>query len=209
MEEKPLTRKDHQFVDWFRKYRDIYKAAERAGIAKNQAKKTYERIEIQEEIERQDSVVERERARVQVEAEGITRNMLDAELLQLIMLDPKRYSGAKQRAIELGYVRAGVMQVGNTKSLDLTPPNPDDDAPMPTVYQALFTVGVSATQATPIMPSAVVSPEAGTPSVSSGAPPLTAFQQRVRELTIPSPQTIPPPPPTPSGTIKAGRIKIG
>lgn len=206
MAERPLTKKDYDFCRWFLAYRDYYRAAEKVHIPKNQAKRTYDRIEIQEEIERQQAVVEREQAKVTVAAQGITREMLDARLFQLINLDVKSNAGAVHRAIELGYVRAGVLQVGNTRSLDLTPPNPDDETPMPTVYQALFTVGVSA--ATPIMPASVVAPEPETPAGSSGAPATpapTAFQRAVRALTTP-----PPVVPAPAlSAIKAGRIKIG
>jgi hypothetical protein len=204
MAERPLTKKDYDFCRWFLQYRDYYRAAEKVGLAKNQAKRTYDRIEIQDEIERQQAVVEREQAKVTVAAQGITREMLDARLFQLINLDVKSNAGAVHRAIELGYVRAGVLQVGNTKSLDLTPPNPDDETPMPTVYQAMFTVGVSA--ATPIMPA--VAPEAETPVAPVPAP--TAFQRAVRALTTPPPQPAAAPAtpaPAPS-VIKAGRIKI-
>lgn len=164
MDEKILNKKDHDFVFHFIRYRDVYKAAEKAHIPKNQAKRTYERIEIQEEIERQVGLVDRERARVQVEAEGITRNFLDIRLVQLINLDEKKHAATVKGALELGYVRAGVLQVGNTKSLDLTPVSVDDDAPQPTVYQALFTVGVTA-QAAPLIPEATHSqPEAAEPA---------------------------------------------
>lgn len=183
-----LTKKDLDFITWFRKYRDYYKAAERAHIAKNQAKKTYERIEIQEEIERQDGVVERERARVQVESEGITRNFLDAELLQVINLDPKRHGANKLRGIELGYVRAGVLQVGNTKSLDLTPPNPDDEVPQPTVYSAFMSAGVRV-DVTPILPS--------------DQPPVPA-QPASANVT---PKT--PTPTAPEPARKAGKLRLG
>ena len=152
-DERILNKQDHDFVFHFLRYRDIYRAAEKAHIAKNQAKKTYERIEIQEEIERQAGLVDRERARVQVEAEGITRAFLDTRLVQLINLDERTHAATVKGALELGYVRAGILQVGNTKSLDLTPVSPDDDAPLPTVYQALFTVGVTA-QAAPLIPEA-------------------------------------------------------
>jgi hypothetical protein len=205
MAERPLTKKDYDFCRWFLQYRDYYRAAEKVGLAKNQAKKTYERIEIQEEIERQQAVVERAQAEVTVAARGITREMLDGRLYELLNLDVKKNAAHVHRAIELGYVRAGVLQVGNTKSLDLTPPNPDDETPMPTVYQALFTVGVSA--ATPIMPAATPEPE--TPVATAPVP--TAFQRAVRALTTPPPQPLPAPatPAAAPSAIKAGKIKIG
>lgn len=164
--ELPLNRKEMKFVEWFRKYRDIYQAAAKAGIAKNQAKRTYERLEIQEEIERQDGVVERERAKVQVEAEGISRSFLDVELLQVIKLDAKKHTAGKLRGIELGYVRAGVLQVGSTRSLDLTPPNPDDEAPMPTVYSAIIGSGVRV-DVSPLVPD---KPQQAAPTQSTPAP---------------------------------------
>lgn len=210
MAEVPLTRKDLKFVDGFRRYRDIYRAAEFAKVAKSWAKRTYDRIEIGEEIERQDGVVERQRALTQVEGEGITRNFLDTRLLQLINLDVKKHAGIVKGALELGYVRAGVMQVGNTRSLDLTPPNPDEDAPVATVYQAFFT-GSATITAAPLVP----------PSEPAG-PSDEEFRRRVRELTTPKvlPQPVPAaipepvaatPKPVPAkvGVIKAGRIKIG
>lgn len=196
MADLPLTKQDEKFVFWFLKYRDVYKAAERASIPKNRAKRTYDRIEIQEEIERQQSVVERERARVQVEAEGITKAMLDVELMQLIMLDSKKYSAAKLRGIELGYVRAGVLQVGNTKSLDLMPSG-DDETPLPTVYQALIRVGASV-DVTPILPE----------SAKDHAVSVTP-----QPVALPSPAAPIIPVATPRmenrGPIKAGRIKLG
>lgn len=200
MADMPLTRKDLKYVFEFRRHRDIYKAAGIAKIPKNQAKRFHNKIEIQEEIERQDQVVDRERARVQVEAEGITKTLLDTELLQMIMLDSKTHSAAKLRGIELGYVRAGVLQVGNTRSLDLTPPVGDEDVPAATVYQALFTVGVAA-QATPIVPTA------DAPAARVDA---ATIAQRVRKMTQPEAPPKPnEPPPHPSGPVKAGRLKIG
>lgn len=195
MEERTLDKRDFDFVHWYRKYRDVHKAAERAGIAKNQAKKTYERAEIRDEIERQDSVVERERARVQVEAEGITRNFLDIELTQLIMLDAKKHPAAKLRGIELGYVRAGVLQVGSTKSLDLTPIGNDDEAPVPTVYQTLMQVGVTV-NAAPIIA------EGSQPQKISSAPTQKQFPVTFQAIDHDAP--------VPGGTpVRAGKMKIG
>lgn len=197
--EGPLTAQDLKFVHWFRKYRDIYRAAERSNLPKNRAKRTFERPEIRDEIERQDLVVEQERARVQVAAEGISKDMLDAELYTLIKLNPKTHSAAKHRAIELGYVRAGVMQ-GAMKSLDLTPPNPDDETPPPTVYQAFLT-GEIKVSAAPILP-AVPTPE------------QALFRERVRELTTPKTPPVPvqqpePEKPTTPGPVRARRMTVG
>lgn len=205
MAERPLTKQDYDFCRWFLQYRDFYRAAEKVGLAKNQAKKTYNRIEIQEEIERQQAVIEREQAKVTIAAQGITREMLDARLYQLLNLDVKKNSGAVHRAIELGYVRAGVLQVGSTRSLDLTPPNPDDETPMPTVYQAFFTVGVSTAQATPILPQSA--PHEPTPIVPPSPPPPPLPQVSVVQKTPVKPEPVRTPAVVPG--IRAGKIKIG
>jgi hypothetical protein len=202
MGEGPLTAQDLKFVHWFRKYRDPYKATEKARLPKSRAKRTLDRPEIRDEIERQDLVVEQERAKVQVAAEGITRDLLDAELYAVIKLSPKTHSGAKLKAIEMGYIRAGVLQ-GTLKSLDLTPPNADDELAVPTVYQAVFTMA-SPTPATPVVP----------PAVGASAPPATV-RERVRALiTPPQPPAAPSAAPQPSKTAapsypRAGRMTVG
>jgi hypothetical protein len=147
--EKPLTKEDLRYVDWFRKTRDVTRAGERAGLGPIQAKRLHERIEIQEEIERQDNIVLGERARVQVEAENINNDILDRELLKLILLDAEKNPDAKRRSIELGYVLTGRIQAGNTRSLDLAPAT--DDTPLSTVYQAFIPVGVPV-EVCPILP---------------------------------------------------------
>jgi len=111
------------------------------------------------------------------------------------MLDSKKYSAAKLRGIELGYVRAGVLQVGNTKSLDLMPSG-DDETPLPTVYQALIRVGASV-DVTPILPE--TSKDQPAPVVAQPA-------------SLPSPTPIIPvatPRMENRSPIKAGRIKLG
>ena len=67
--EEPLTREQEKFVAAYRRLKDIYKAAAKAGIPKNVAVRTFNLIQVQEEIERQDDVVRQERARQQVETE--------------------------------------------------------------------------------------------------------------------------------------------
>lgn len=192
MEEKPLTRKDHQFVDWFRKYRDIYKAAERAGIAKNQAKKTYGRIEIFEEIERQDAAVTKERAHVQVAAENLNNDLLDRELLKLILLDPEKSGDVKRRSIELGYVLTGRIESGNTRSLAKEGPDAK-----PNFYQAFVPMGV------PVNISPILPEEHKDHHFPIAPPPVknpVATKPAERAITSAAP----------SGPLpKAGRIKFG
>ena len=62
-ENAPLDEKRLKFVHWFRKYRDLYKAAERAGVPKNKAVATWCEPAVQEEFDRQEEAVRAERRR--------------------------------------------------------------------------------------------------------------------------------------------------
>jgi hypothetical protein len=191
MEDKPLSRQDHDYVFHFRRYRDIYRAAERAHIPKNQAKKFHNRIEIGEEIERQDNIVLAERAAVQVKAEMLTNDLLDSELLKLILLDAEKSGDVKRRSIELGYVLTGRIESGNTRSLEAKE-GPDAK---PNFYQAFVPVGIPV-NVSPILPEEhkhhkfEIAPPPAKPAPTSQAEPVSS--------------------PVRSGTpIQAGRIKIG
>lgn len=117
-ETKPLDRKDLKFVEWFRKYRDIYKAAERAGIPKNKAIATFNRPEIQDELERQDEAVRMEKAKQEAADARLCNELIDRELLKLILLDGEKHGTLKLEALRLGAVMTGRIQSGNTRSLD-------------------------------------------------------------------------------------------
>ncbi|HUD75799.1 MAG TPA: hypothetical protein VMQ76_12065, partial [Terracidiphilus sp.] len=145
IEEEPLTREQEKFATLFRKYRDIYKAAEKAGIAKNAAVRTFHLIQVQEEIERQDDIVRHERARQQVETENLTNAFLDGELIKVI----KEEKGSlKKEAIQLGYIVTGRIQAGATKLLE--PAGNGIVTNTAPFYQAFIPVGVAAA---PIIPA--------------------------------------------------------
>ena len=138
IEEEPLTREQEKFVAAFRKWRDIYKAAAKAGIGKNQAVKTFHLIQVQEEIERQDDAVRQERARQQVETENLTNAFLDHELIMVIRTE----TGAlKKEAIQLGYIVTGRIQAGMTRILE--PAGDSGRQDKPNFYQAFVPVGVA------------------------------------------------------------------
>lgn len=115
---QPLDKKRVKFIEWFRKYRDIYRAAERAGIAKSRACAVFNEPAVQDELERQEEAVRMERARVEVVAEKITNEEIDRELLSVIRLPVKEYGSLKLEAIRLGAVMTGRIQAGNTRAID-------------------------------------------------------------------------------------------
>lgn len=189
MKEGPITKEEEKFALWYIKYRNIYKAADRAGIPKNKAKATFDRLEVQEEIERQENAVMVERAKIQASAENLNNDLLDRELLKLITLDEHTHGSIKQRAIELGLVLTGRIQMGNTKTMDLSL-SVSEDAPLPTVYQAFIPVGV------PV-------------SVSPIIPEPSALQSAIRAQTSPQPALSDSPADTNSAPPKTGRLVIG
>ena len=188
--EKPLSRDDLKYVDSFRRTRDVTKAGQRIHLGPWQAKRLHDRIEIQEEIERQDNIVMTERAKVQVAAEGLTNDLLDSELMKLILLDAEKSPDAKRRSIELGYVLTGRIESGNTRSLEAKE-GPDAK---PNFYQAFVQVGGTVT-VSPILP------EANKDHAFPIAPPPgdDILRQRVRELTTPK---------TVTGTVQSEKPKV-
>ena len=94
----PLTREELRMVSEFRKYRDIYKGAEKAGIPKNRAVKTFNKPEFQEELDRQDEVVRLERAKQQVAAEALTNELIDHELAAMVEADQLGRGGRSRDA---------------------------------------------------------------------------------------------------------------
>jgi hypothetical protein len=142
--EEPLTREQEKFVAAYRRLKDIYKAAAKAGIPKNMAVRTFNLIQVQEEIERQDDVVRQERARQQVETENLTNAFLDAELIKVIR---EEKGTLKKEAIQLGYIVTGRIQAGATKLLE--PAGDGIAANRTPFYQAFIPVGVAAA---PIVP---------------------------------------------------------
>lgn len=142
--EEPLTREQEKFVAAYRRLKDIYKAAAKAGIPKNVAVRTFNLIQVQEEIERQDDVVRQERARQQVEVELLTNAFLDGELIKVIR---EEKGTLKKDAIQLGYIVTGRIQAGATKLLE--PAGNGIATSSAPFYQAFIPVGVPAA---PIVP---------------------------------------------------------
>lgn len=180
---RPLDRQEMRFINWFLRYRDIYKAAEKAQIPKSHAGKTFNKIEVQEEIERQQDVLRQERARQEVEIENLTGEWLDGQLRRVIR-DEK--GAIATDAIRLGYVAIGRIQAGQTRVLDpggqggaesvATPPN---------FYQAFMPVGVAVS---PIMPDPAPAsvPQSAEPVRQPYKPPAPAQPAAVQPPPIPT-----------------------
>lgn len=166
-EDKPLTREQLRMVAEFRKYRDVYKAAEKAKIPKNSAVRTFNLPAFQEELDRQDEVVRNERAKLEVHAEALTRDFLDKELMGLVQ---KETGSLKKEALALGYVVIGAIQNGSTRSLTAPVTDPNDDRisqGAPTfVYHA--TVAGTLTQT----PEPIVPQETKAPAIPPAPPPV-------------------------------------
>jgi hypothetical protein len=144
---RPLNRQEERFITAFLRTRDIYKAAEKAGIAKNQAVKTFNKIEIQEEIERQKDVLRQETARQEAEIVLLTGEWLDGQLRRVIC---EEKGSTATDAIRLGYVAIGRIQAGQTRVLDPGGFGGAESVATPAnFYQALVPATVTIT---PIMP---------------------------------------------------------
>lgn len=139
-EERPLDRQGEKFATWYVKYRDIYKAAEKSHVAKNQAVRVFNRSEVQDEIERQEEVLRVERAKQQVETENLTNEILDRKLLKVIGLDETKHGSLILEAIRLGNVLTGRIRAGNTQSLE--PNGSKENTGAPNFYQAFVPMGV-------------------------------------------------------------------
>jgi hypothetical protein len=134
-----------KMVEAFRRYRDVYKAAEKAGIAKTKAVKVFNSAAFQDELERQEEAVRLERARQEARDEKLTNEVIDRELLRVILLDVEKHGTLKLDAIRLGAVMTGRIQAGNTRALDAAADAPRGGG----FYQAL----VQVSEAAPIVPS--------------------------------------------------------
>lgn len=192
--EGPLDKKSLNFVMWFRKYRDIYKAAERAKIAKNQAVKIFSTPAFQDELERQDEAVRMERAKHEVQDEALANPLLDRELVKMIQLDPTKFGNIKLEAIRLGMVATGRIRSGNTVSLD---PN-EKPSGQANFYQAL----VQVQPATPIVPEMAAAASAAAPLMPQAPAPLhpgavEPEKPTVASVTAPAP-ILPPATPQPA-----------
>lgn len=166
----PLTREELRMVSEFRKYRDIYKGAEKAGIPKNRAVKTFNKPEFQEELDRQDEVVRLERAKQQVAAEALTNELIDHELAAMVKLDAKEHGSLKLDAIRTALVVNGRIQSGTMRSLEVGAARPDDEGDavkQGNVYRALFQVQPQS--AAPLMPEEPASQQAGKSASQSAA----------------------------------------
>lgn len=200
-EAKPLTRDELRMVSEFRKYRDIYKAAEKSGIAKNQAVRVFNKPEFQEELDRQDETVRLERARQQVDAEKLTNELIDSELTKVLRLDAKEHGTLKMDAIRTALVVNGRIQSGTMRSLEVGAQRENDDGDTVktgTVYQALFQPAAPAVVAD-LMPTEPAAPAGnkGTREQENKAP---------AQQTQPKTQTLAPPASTRPRT---GPLKVG
>lgn len=191
-EPKPLDRKKLRFCTEFRKYRDIDKAAEKAGIPKSQAKKVFNLPEVQDEIERQEEAVREERARQQVALENLSTTLLERELVRCILLDPLKQGSLKLEAIRLGLVATGRIQAGNTKLLDGLGGDGAATGGAPNFYQAVLSVQA--------VPAPIVPTEGAPPPMPLVPASQEVIQERVRALTTP---------PADPAKRRAGSIKIG
>ena len=211
----PLTREQLRMVTEFRKYRDIYKAAEKARIPKNQAVRVFNLAQFQEELDRQDEVVREERARQQVKAEALTNELIDQELATMVRLDSKEHGSLKLDAIRTALVVNGRIQSGTMRSLEVGAARPDDDGEAVrkgNVYSVIFPTAEQAKPA-PLLPpepaSATNVPDATEPGPQ---PDLETVKQRVRALpTPPPPPAVKPGPPQqpPPFRNRVGPLKIG
>jgi hypothetical protein len=200
---KPLNRQKMRFVTWFLRLRDIYKAAEKADIAKSYAVRTFNEIEVQEEIERQQDVLRQEAARQEVQIQLLTNDLLDGELVRVIR---KESGSVAIDAIRLGYIATGRIQAGQTRVLDPGGQGGAESVTRPANFYEAF-VPQTAPAPTPILPEATPAtvpqssdPRPGESLKTPFQPPVkagpddAAIRARVRELT-----TRPEPPKPPAG----------
>jgi hypothetical protein len=173
MDGKPLSILDEKVVFHWLKMRNEPRVAEKLRISTRQVKAILDRIEVQDEIERQENVLIQERMKLQANAENLGNDLLDKELLGLILLDPMAAAPsaeAKRKAIELGYILTGRIESGNTRSLEAKE-GPDAK---PNFYQAFVQVG-GTVNVSPILPDA-----------AKDQPLPDAMRQKIRELTTPA-----------------------
>lgn len=193
-EAKPLTREQLRMVGEFRKYRDIYKAAQKAGVGKNQALRVFHLTQFQEELDRQEEAVRAERARQQVKVEALTNDLIDKSLAELLVLDPNEQGALRLDAIRTALVVNGRIQSGTMRSLEVGAQRQNDDGDavkQGSVYQAVFSVQ-GPVEAAPLMPE---EPAAGP------AAPVTKVTNVTKAASTPAPAARPAKP-------KAGALEI-
>ena len=206
VEPKPLDRQGMKFATFYVQYRDIHKAAERAKIDKRSAVKTFNRPEVQDEIERQQEAVRAERAKQTVEVEKLSNEFLDRELIKMISNEG---GSLKLEAIRLGNVLQNRIQSGNTKCLDpIGDPNNVDKTLTPNVYHALVTVQQEVAPLMPIEPgpkqTTPRTPDASQPPAASA--PAAAETKPAQHHDLPQPASKDQPP---AKNSRLGGIKIG
>lgn len=178
-------------VELFRKYREIYKAAEKAGVPKNQAVKVFNRPAFQEELDRQDEAVRAERARQEVRDEKLTNEVIDRELLSVILLPVDKHGSLKLEAIRLGAVMTGRIQAGNTKMLGA------GDGPEKSGAANFYQAIVQVQEAAPLLPqaagdasgSAPIVPVAAAAAVAPAVAPQPATKPEMKHETKPAGKT--------------------
>jgi hypothetical protein len=222
-EERPLNRQELAFATWFCRFRDIYKAAEKAKIPKTQAGKLFNRIEIQEEIERQQDVHRQECARQLVAAENLNNELLDRELVLLIRAHREKTPTVAREAIQLGYIALGRIQAGTTRVLEQIGAGDAAGSGQVGFYQAFVPVGMPVgmpvdVAPAPILPEEPAEPSAvsSQPSVERTAPVREPYRPPGQRSAIsPQPsvekpaQPVTPPAPAAPPARKAGKLKIG
>ena len=183
-EQKPLDRRTLAFVAAFRKYRDIYRAAERAHVPKNQAVRLFNSPAFQEELDRQDEAVRTERAKQEVRVEQLTNDLLDRTHVAILKLDPEKHGSVVLEGLRLGNVITGRIQAGNTRSLEYGIPRGGEGedavaAGTVTVVHAQVTMEERARQATAAAP--IMGEQS---SESARADPLRSRDSAASEATI-------------------------
>jgi hypothetical protein len=197
---KPLTRAELKFVTAYRQYRyggeGIYRAAEKAGVARNQAIRIFNKPEVQEEIDRQDEAVRMERARQEVKDEELTVEFANRELMKTVQqLGEKADCNQRLDALRLVYVVTGRIQTGNSRVLDYAPPGAgggDEGMPERFDYRAL----IKLEQQAPIPLVAHVETTAAANIPAQAAPPPTPPESLKK--------TVPPAPLKQRGTQERG-----
>lgn len=177
--EAPLDRAALKMVEFFRRYRDVYKAAEKAKVPKKQAIKVFNSPAFQDELERQDEAVRTEKARQEVRDAKLTNQLIDQELISVMVLPAEKHGSLKLEAIRLAGVMTGRIQAGNSRALD--PQQGDGAGATAFSYKAL----VQVQEADPILP-----PQ---PAPAGAASPIAAAAAAVAPV-VPAASPAPPAP---------------
>src|SRR5579859_2971847 len=141
LEPRPIDKVGLKFVARYRKTRNIHQAAEAAGIPKSRAVSYFHRLEIQDEIDRQEEAVRQERAVQEVEFENLTNPLIETELIKMLRLDEKEHGTLKLDAIRLALVVNGRIKNGGLMSIETGKQADDDSVARPSgFYQAIVNV---------------------------------------------------------------------